>query len=448
MNAHPQHKPQDSLAKQGRVILTSGRSLMALAAAHSLGKRGIEIIGADCVKMTTLYFSRYVRKNEIYANYQDNPEKFISDLLTIVKRYKPKDERPYLLMPTLHETFLIARHKEIFEPFISVGTPAFELINQVHPKHHLVKTARRLGVNTPLTFLPETNEQVKAYAEKLGFPHMVKPYDSAGGKGISVVHNQQELEQAFEEIRQSYHAPPLMQELVEGEDYCITLLFRQGELKASMGYKNLRHFPAEAGQGVVRETIDEKPFIEVAKQLFGPLQWNGVTQMDFVWDENPRHEPRLIEVNPRFWAGLFQSVYSGVDYPWLNYLLHTGQTLPPAQDASTGTKTKIPLIWMLSAVEDSINLESSFTDISQAGSKALSEVREGNLLKAFRLMTDGLKKGLNFRTGVKNLSNALEEAQDANSELFSTDDPQAAMGVLYALAYLIKYKKLPPEIEF
>ena len=40
----------------GRVILTYGRSLMALVIARSLAQRGVEIIGCDDVDLTVLSF--------------------------------------------------------------------------------------------------------------------------------------------------------------------------------------------------------------------------------------------------------------------------------------------------------------------------------------------------------------------------------------------------------
>jgi len=71
----------------GRVIITSSRSLMALVAAHSLGKRGVEIIGADCVAPTMLHFSKYAFANEKYHRHTDDPEAFLDDIEAIIDKY-------------------------------------------------------------------------------------------------------------------------------------------------------------------------------------------------------------------------------------------------------------------------------------------------------------------------------------------------------------------------
>jgi hypothetical protein len=46
----------------GRVILTYGRSLMALVIARSLAQRGVEVIGCDDVDLTVMSFSKHVKE--------------------------------------------------------------------------------------------------------------------------------------------------------------------------------------------------------------------------------------------------------------------------------------------------------------------------------------------------------------------------------------------------
>ena len=48
-----------------------------------------------------------------------------------------------------------------------------------------------------------------------------------------------------------------------------------------------------------------------------------MAQLDFRWGDDPS-DPRLIELNPRFFGGLPQAIAAGVDYPWLAYRLALG----------------------------------------------------------------------------------------------------------------------------
>lgn len=432
---------------KGRVLITSGRSLMALAAAQSLGKQGVEVIGSDCIEPTLLSFSKYVTKNETYTSFQENEEQFLADLQSLIHKYKPEDDRPYLLMPIFEETHLIARHKDHFPDFIRIATPDAEAMDRVYPKKNLNFTAQKLGVQIPDTWSVGSREDLKSILPKLPFPVLIKPENASGGRGIEKIATEEELLEQYDKNREKFGPSQLIQQQVKGEDYCMTTLFEDGELKASMAYKNLRRFPTSSGSGVVRETVDDNFFKPTTRQLMEPLHWNGIAQLDFLWDENPDHAPYLIEVNPRFFGGLFQAMASGIDYPWLNYLLHTSGELPENPQAQLGTKTKVPFAWLLGIIDENMKLSDRFDLLTKAGKAAFAQIKEKGIQEAFRNFASEWQKTGKAPDQVP-LSEALEEAKMAQSEVFTSDDPFAGLGFLYALSYLVKYRKLPPEMDF
>ncbi len=434
--------------KDGRVIITSGRSLMALAAAHSLGKRGLDIIGADCIQPTLLGFSKFVRKNESYANFEQKEEKFLNDLEAIIRKYKPEDDRPYVLMPVFKETIVIAKHKERFKDLITIATPDFDAISKVHPKKKLCETAREYDVHIPDTWCINSMEDMEEVKDELDYPVVIKPEDGTGGKGIEILQNEKELRKVYKKNSKDFGPSQLLQQMVKGEDYCMTAMFQDGELKASMAYKNIRRFPIDSGSGVIRETIDESKFVKHAQSILEPLKWNGVVQLDFMWDEDPASEPYLIEINPRFFGGLFQSVQSGIDYPWLNYLLHVSGELPESEKAIHGTKTKIPLAWILAIIDESINFKENYQILAEAGKEALEEMKRNGLKEAFLSFKERMKERKELKKKKKEqLMQVLQDAKLAESEVFTRDDPFVAVGFLYALSFILKYGKLPPEID-
>ena len=58
--------------------------------------------------------------------------------------------------------------------------------------------AQDLGLRTAKYFYAQTYEEFKAAADKIGFPCVVKPLMSSSGHGQSYVHNEEELEEAFQ----------------------------------------------------------------------------------------------------------------------------------------------------------------------------------------------------------------------------------------------------------
>ncbi len=118
--------PTLTLPAPGRVILTYGRSLMALVIARSLAQRGVEVIGCDDVDLTVLSFSKHVHETFTVASWKAEPERFLDDLEAAVLDYAPRDRRPYVLMPVFDEAELIARHRNRFEPTIKVAAPSWK----------------------------------------------------------------------------------------------------------------------------------------------------------------------------------------------------------------------------------------------------------------------------------------------------------------------------------
>ncbi|MGZ3306167.1 MAG: ATP-grasp domain-containing protein, partial [Asticcacaulis sp.] len=144
----------------GRVILTYGRSLMALVIARSLARQGIEVIGCDDVAMTVLSFSRHVRETFTVAPWETRPAEFLDDLEAAVRAHAPRDGRPYVLMPVFREIELIARHRERFEPLIRIAAPDVSSLDRVHPKDRLCRVTERLGLPAPRGFCPKSVEDL------------------------------------------------------------------------------------------------------------------------------------------------------------------------------------------------------------------------------------------------------------------------------------------------
>ncbi len=295
-----------SPAPAGRVILTYGRSLMALVIARSLAQRGVEVIGCDDVDLTVCGFSRHVRETFIVAPWRSQPERFLDDLEAAVRRYAPRDGRPYVLMPVFAEIELIARRRHRFEPAITVAAPLWESISLVTPKDHFAQLVEREHLPAPRTWIIPNRPALEELAPQMTYPLIVKPSDGAGGRGVSLAPTKEEAMATVMAL--GFSPMPLFQVPVPGQDYCVAVLANEGRLEAIMAYRNLTTFPRKAGAGAVRETVDAEPFREAAQKVLAATAWTGLAEIDFRWTGDLADQPQIIEVNARFWAGIFHSI--------------------------------------------------------------------------------------------------------------------------------------------
>ncbi len=435
----------------GKAIVTFARGWQTLVATRSLGRRGVEVVTGDEYAMTAAAFSKYSVADFRYPNPTKEPEAFLDTLEKVVLEHKPEDESvPYVLIPIHKETYLIAQHRERFEPQIRVPIPQIEHIAQVHNKGTLAAYAIERGLPTPKTWMPENMARFQSIASQVELPAFVKLREAASGVGIRKVDTLEELTSTYEEFVEHFKLKeadyPIIQQGVPGDDYCVTTLFDRGKLVASMTYRGLRAFPAERGATVMRETVDAPEMERIAGELLGPLGWHGVAELDFRWEGAPEAVPHLIEVNPRFFGGLIQSVESGWDYPWLLFQLAVEGHIDPVQTTRTDVRTETPVLAFLSTLQEITESEGHMKALHQSWREVKQEFRTGSKRQSLRKLVHGIKDYLDVKARYRKVKGLLEDHQDNIYDVLSRDDPLAALGVLYPLAVFLRHGKVNLEL--
>ena len=435
----------------GRAIITYARGWQTLVATRSLGRHGVEVITGDEYAMTPASFSRYSIAEFRYPNPTKEPEAFLDALEECVLKYKPEDpETPYVLMPIHKETYLIARHRERFEPHIRVPLSKIEDIESVHNKGTMAANAQKRGLPIPRTWIPGTLDEFESQIAEIPLPAFVKIRESAAGVGIAKVKSRQELETTFKEFIDHFKLRegdyPIIQEAVPGDDYCVTTLFDKGKLVTSMTYHNLRSFPAEKGAGVMRETVNAPAMERISADILGPLEWHGVAQLDFRWDGSPGSQPYLIEVNPRFWGGLIQAVESGWDYPWLLYRLAVDGHVTASGEKRFDVRTETPLLAFLATLKDMADSDRGMDLLQEAWEGAKEEVRHGSKRAALKKLFKAIRKTIDTRARFREAQRLLEDHKDSVYDVLSSHDPLPALGILYPLAVFLRHGKVNMEL--
>ena len=441
----------DRAAGVGRAIITFSRGWQTLVATRSLGKRGVEVITGDEYAMTAASFSRYSIAEFRYPDPTKETEKFLDILEETVVKHKPEDESiPYVLMPIHKETYLISRHRERFEPHIRVPLPDIDIIEKVHNKGILAADAIERGIPIPKTWIPQSLEEFDARASEMELPAFVKLRESAAGVGVQKVKTHDHLQSTFHEFFTHFKLKegdcPIIQQAVPGDDYCVTTMFDKGKLVACMTYHNLRAFPADKGASVMRETVDAPEMEKIATDVLGPLGWHGVAELDFRWEGTPEAQPHLIEVNPRFWGGLIQAVESGWDYPWLLFRLAADGHVDPIEQGRFDVRTETPVLAFIATLQEMADSDQGMAALKDAWKGAKGEFREGSKRAGIRKLLSGAKEFFEGKARISRAKELIEEHKHNVYDVLSSDDPLAALGILYPLAVFLRHGKVNMEL--
>lgn len=444
-------EPEDAArdAPRGRALITFSRSWHALAAVRSLGRRGVEVLAGDEYKTTPGALSKYSAGSFEYPNPNSDPEGFLDALEEAVKRHAPPPGTPYVLMPVHREAYLVARHRERFEPHVKLALPPTELIETVRDKGRLAELAREHGVPVPRTWAPRDRDELERLSDHIELPAYVKIRTGAAGVGLRCVETPEELIEAFDELVEKHCAdggdPPIVQRAAEGDDYCATALLDHGEPRALLVYRNVRTF-LDGGPGVIRETVVAPPVERMTEKLLSALGWHGIAQVDFLWDGDEASEPVLVEINPRFFGGLYQAIASGVDYPWMLYRLALGLEVEPPDEIDVEVRTETPLLGVLSTLHELADSAVDLEPLERAWNLARRDFDHGSKWRGLRTMLLGLRKTVDHKDRARAIREILQESEGSLSMLIDSDDPQAGLGLLYVLTLWIRHGKITPDL--
>lgn len=454
------HNPR-SMTKQintnpiGRAIVTYSRSFYALAAIRNLGRHGVDVIAGDELALTPGALSRFCAQSFRYPDPHAEPEAFLDALEEAIHRYYPGEGVPYVLLPMHQESFLIARHRRRFEGLIHVPLPAYHQLEATRNSRRLMLLAQELGISTPPTYMPYNLQSLKHVAEEIALPAFVKMPESTGGLGVHKVETADELMAVYQDLLDTFEPEgdqqPFVQSASPGEDYCVCALFAHGEPRAIMTYHNVATYPPDSGPGAIREAVKAEPLERIALDLLRHLKWHGMAQLDFRWDPSAADSAALLEVNPRFYGGLFQSIVSGIEFPWLLFQLAVqGDIAPvngPLADPSKDPlhfdiQTEVPLRGLLAMISEAVPANEIAHVLHEQWQEAEHALATDGLRSAYRRLSTGLMQSLSddMRSRLDRVR-ALWK-QNRVSELVDWNDPLPLLGLLYPVEAFARHHSI------
>ena len=429
-------------------ILTFARSWNAVVATRDLGAHGIDVITGDNLYIAASNFSLYSKGFFSYPDPDKDPDGFINKLVQICKKYQGP-ETDLVLMPLHTDSFIVAANKHRFEGIAKLALPERDKIDLIGKKASLARFCNEKGIHIPKTAVIDGGDDFEAIAKSFNYPAFLKISDSNAAIGLHKVESAEDAIRHFNEDVERFSLSgkdmAIIQEAVPGEDFCSTFLFEHGELRACMTYHNILDYPKKTGMGALRETVDASEMEATGAKLLELAEWHGVAEIDFRWDG--QNTPYLIEVNPRFWGGLGQSVESGWNYPYLLFRLAVDGHIDPVKPDSKDVKTFNPCLMSMLMLQEFMEAKNTRSELGSAFKEFDKELqaREDHFV-ALDKFSDNLSTALNPLDRLKAVKTVLTENKGAVNELFKKRDPLPLLGLLYPLAVFLKHGKVSADM--
>jgi carbamoylphosphate synthase large subunit len=195
-------------------------------------------------------------------------------------------------------------------------------------KYATIQAARRAGFPCPQTIVPEREDDLRSFADRVGPPWVIKPRCTFGGQGTTIVRRREDLEPAYHALS-ARKARPMVQELVPGRirESFYVVTDRESRIRSFMKTDVLKNMQRLFRDAVSSFTISvDSPLLPQIQALmleFG--SWGGFT----IQTKTDARDgvPKLMEVNPRLGTRLWVRTMAGVNEPLLLLQAARGEPL-------------------------------------------------------------------------------------------------------------------------
>ncbi len=315
-----------------RVLVTDARRGSALAFVRSLGRRGDHVVAADATTPSAGMRSRFAAGRVRYPSPTVDPVATGDALVRAAH-----DHRIELIVPITDEVILALRDRQAeLPPGCQVAIPDPAAARTASDKRATIDLAASMGIPVPESVPTETPDAIRAAAESLGYPVVLKPMssrvrgDTGGVRQYAVTYalDRAGLERALTRLGD---VGVLVQRFWHGEGQGVEILLDHGRPLAAFQHRRLREVPVTGGASSLRESMALDPaLLEHSARLLGALAFHGLAMVEFRVGPDG---PVLMEINGRVWGSLPLAVAAGMDFPARLVDLYTH----PVGDASGST---------------------------------------------------------------------------------------------------------------
>lgn len=295
-----------------KILVTDGDYKHTLGIVRSLGSKGHQVSVLVRSRGELAARSRYCQGEEFAPGL--TIENCAATVLDILRR-----NRYDLLIPVGYATTLaLAKNKENLTCLTRLETAEASQIEFAGEKRKVAEFALTLGLRAPIAAYPENFNEAVEWAEKLGYPLILKFGRESLPKGVRQVRSQGDLVSSLKSLCEARPECrtvfPMLQKFVEGYGCGFFALYEHGTCKRVFMHRRIRENPPDGGGSCCAESFYDPELKRAGMALLDAMNWHGVAMVEFRYDTRER-EYKLLEVNPKFWGSLDLALAAGADFP-------------------------------------------------------------------------------------------------------------------------------------
>jgi predicted ATP-grasp superfamily ATP-dependent carboligase len=297
---------------KNRILILDGDHKNALAIVRHLGKTGqyqIDVVSYS--KASIAFFSKFSNKKFIISNPKKDPEKYINDLLILLK------QTSYLaVLPVSYISYQIcAEIKDKILEYTHITIASAKLINLASSKIETYQLADKLGIPYPATILINKLDEIEHI--ETTYPCVIKAPFEAGKNIVDYAQNKTELIRKYRKIcgqNNFVHKLPVIQNFIIGEGAGFFAFYKNGKCENYFIHQRLREYPVSGGASTCAESFFDETILKNGKKILDHLRWEGIAMVEFKKD-NSTGIYNLMEINAKFWGSLDLALVSGINFP-------------------------------------------------------------------------------------------------------------------------------------
>lgn len=268
------------------ILITGSRAPSTLFLIRKLAKAGYRIIAAESCDYYLGKYSSFVAKKYKITAPNDNFEKFIKNIVEIIKK-----ENINLIIPTCEEIFHISKGKDILERYCQVFCDDSDKLIELHNKWSFYNKIKNSDytIKLPQSWRVENLDGIKKVIEK-DKKYILKPIFSRFATKVAII---DKMPKEFKEGKY------ILQEFIKGEQFCSYSIIKNNNLCLHSDYKTT--FSADGGATIAFQYAKNQKILDFIQDFSKKENFEGQIAFDFIQNEEGLY---LIECNPRLTSGI------------------------------------------------------------------------------------------------------------------------------------------------